>query len=31
MLAVIHSSLGRFVLRDITGGVHMFVVIVLLY
>ena len=31
MQAVLHYPLARHGIRDITGGVHLFVVIVLLY
>ena len=31
MLAVLRYTLARYAIRDITGGVHLFVVIVLLY
>ena len=30
MLAVLHNPLVRYAIRDIAGGVHLFVVIVLL-
>ena len=31
MLAVLHYPLARYAIRDITGGVHLFVVVVPLY